>query len=160
MEEKQPKGTVSRKDFLRTAGSTALFATLGIGFFGCSSKVTGNEPEEMEEPGEAIQVEGNTITIDLEQSEVAGLRSAGGWLLINQANTLVVNVDGDIIRAFTSVCTHTQCSDSWDFNNNEFICNCHFSKFDTSGRVISGPATQDLEEYSVTRNDNIVTIVK
>lgn len=160
MDEKQQKGTFSRKDFLRTAGSTALFATLGIGFFGCSSKVTGNEPEQVEEPGEAIQVDGNTITIDLEQPEVAGLRSAGGWLLINQANTLVVNVDGDVIRAFTSVCTHAQCSDSWDFNSNEFICNCHFSTFDTSGRVTSGPATQDLEEYSVSRDVNIVTIVK
>ncbi|MBD3617032.1 MAG: Rieske (2Fe-2S) protein [Gracilimonas sp.] len=160
MNDNSHNKSVSRKDFLRTAGSTALFATLGIGFFGCSSKVTGNEPDEAKEPGEAIQVEGNSITINLEQPEVAGLRSAGGWLLINQANTLVVNVDGDVIRAFTSVCTHAQCSDSWDFNNNEFICNCHLSKFDTSGRVTKGPATQDLEEYSVTRDVNIVTIVK
>ena len=49
--DKEYKNLVSRKDFLRRAGSTALFATLGIGFLGCSS------PTGSDENGEVVEEE-------------------------------------------------------------------------------------------------------
>lgn len=147
---------VTRKDFLRTAGSTALFVMLGIGFTGCKNVTDSSDPI----PGESVKIEGDTITIDLGIESVAGLRSQGGWLLVAQANTLVVNVDGQNIRAFTSVCTHAGCATSWDFRNSEFICGCHSSRFNTSGRVTRGPAVTDLAEFQVNRNGNMVIITK
>ena len=61
---------VTRKDFLRTAGSTALFAALGIGFFGCSTSTdsmngNGDMPPTNGDDGITITDGGNTITVDL-----------------------------------------------------------------------------------------------
>jgi len=164
------KKSVTRKDFLRTAGSTALFTALGIGFYGCSSTSTGglDDLDENEDPpangsdADAITISdnGNTITIDLLNSSVSDLNEQGGWVLIRDANTLVVNVGGETIRSFTSVCTHTGCSTNWAFSNSLFECTCHGSRFNTSGEVTRGPASRDLEEFSVTREDNLITIKK
>lgn len=54
-----------------------------------------------------ISNNGNKIEINLGDNSVSGLRSEGGWMLIRNANTLVVNVGDSVIRAFTSVCTHS-----------------------------------------------------
>lgn len=157
----------SRKQFLKTAGSTALFATLGIGLFGCSSSTDAMDGTEVTPPsgngdGEPIIIsgDGNTITLDLGVESLAGLNDEGGWMLIREATTLVVNVDGNTIRAFTSVCTHAGCSTNWQFSSNRFECTCHGSRFNTSGSVVRGPATRDLDEFSVSRENDIVTINK
>ncbi len=158
----------SRKQFLKTAGSTALFATLGIGLYGCGSStdaMNGSEvipPDSGNDGDDAITISenGNTITLNLGADSLSGLNDEGGWMLIRDATTLVVNVDGNTIRAFTSVCTHQGCSTNWQFSSNRFECTCHGSRFDTSGTVLRGPATRDLEEYSVNRDDDIVTINK
>lgn len=156
---------VTRKDFLRTAGSTALFAALGIGFFGCSTSTdsmngNGDMPPTNGDDGITITDGGNTITVDLSASSVSSLNQEGGWLLIRDANTLAVNVDGQNIRAFTSVCTHQGCSTNWTFSDSLFECTCHGSRFNTSGQVARGPANRDLEEFSVSRDNDIVNITK
>lgn len=158
-----------RKRFLKTAGSTALFAFLGIGFYGCSSSTSANDDNIVNEPpdddsedesGITITNNGNTITIDLTINDASSLNSSGGWLLITAASTLVVNVDGSLLRAFTSVCTHQGCSTDWSFSDSLFICNCHDSRFNTGGEVVRGPASSDLEEFNISVEDDIVTITK
>lgn len=155
---------VTRKDFLRTAGSAALFASLGIVYPSCSSPTDsgpGNPPVTQPPPGSnAIVIDGNRITINLNHSSTQALRNAGSWMLITQASTLVVNVDGTIIRAFSSICTHEGCSTNWQFSNNVFECTCHGSRFNTSGAVVRGPATTNLPEYNVTRDGDTVVIQK
>lgn len=164
MESNNPE-LYTRKDFLRTAGSTVLFAALGISVASCSSVTdagdngTGGEIDPTD-PGSPITIDGNTITLDLGSDELANLREQGGWLLIGDANTLVVNVDGELIRAFTSVCTHAGCSTNWQFNGSRFTCTCHNSQFNTSGEVVQGPANRDLDEFSVEIDGNEVIITK
>lgn len=160
MNDDTPK-PYSRKDFLRTAGSTALFATLGISFMSCGSVTDSNTPQvDSSDPDSPITISGNTITIDLNSSSVSSLRNSGGWLLIREAETLVVNIDGSSYRAFTSVCTHSGCSTNWNFNGDLFTCTCHNSKFNTSGEVVQGPASRDLEEFSVEQNNDELIIKK
>lgn len=154
----------TRKDFLRTAGSTLLFASLGIGLSSCGNVTDagggGTNQVDTSDPDSPITIDGDTITLDLRSTQLERLKREGEWLLIGDANTLVVNVDGNTIRAFTSVCTHTGCSDSWNFNGELFTCTCHNSQFNTSGTVVQGPANRDLEEFRVDRDDEILTITK
>lgn len=154
----------TRKDFLRTAGSTLLFASLGISLSSCGnvtdSVSEGIDPVDPSDPDSPIKINGNTITLDLSSPQLEKIKMEGEWLLIADANTLVVNVDGNTIRAFTSVCTHTGCSTNWAFNGELFTCTCHNSKFNTSGTVVQGPANSDLEEFKVDRDDEILTITK
>jgi cytochrome b6-f complex iron-sulfur subunit len=172
--DKENNNLVSRKDFLKTAGSTALFATLGIGFVGCSSPTKSDDKGEVivdnptngnggngdEDSPILITNNGNTITIDLAADSVSKLNSSGGWLLIAEATTLLVNVDGETIRAFTSVCTHQGCSTDWRFSNSLFECTCHGSRYNTSGAVVRGPASRDLKEFSVSKDGNELVVNK
>jgi Rieske Fe-S protein len=155
---------VSRKDFLRTAGSVALFAALGISFSACSSP-TAPEADPTPNPNppsgsNGITVNGNTVTINLNTSNTERLKSTGGWLLITSAQVIAVNVGNNTIRAFSSVCTHQGCSTNWEFSSGVFECTCHGSRFNTSGQVVRGPAELNLPEFSVNRNGDTVTITK
>jgi cytochrome b6-f complex iron-sulfur subunit len=146
----------SRKEFLRTACSGTLLAALGISMASCD--VTSEEGPEI--PSEAITIEGNRIILNLDFAVVDVLKEEGRWLFIEEALTLVVNVDGELIRAFTSVCTHQGCATDWSFIGGNARCNCHLSQFNSSGQPVSGVATLPLPEFQVARNGNIVTITK
>lgn len=155
----------TRKDFLRTAGSVALFAYLGISFTACSSPTDSDSntpgPGPSPPPGSTgITINGNQVIVDLNNSSNERLRNSGGWLLITQAQVIAVNVDGTTIRAFSSVCTHEGCSTNWQFSGGIFECTCHGSRFNTSGQVVRGPALTNLPEYAVSRSGNTVTITK
>ncbi|MDX1592186.1 MAG: Rieske (2Fe-2S) protein [Balneolaceae bacterium] len=152
------KKEISRSDFLKTAGSTALFAFLGIAYTGCTNRVTDSAIDSVE--GDAVRIDGNQVIMNLDHPDLEDLNREGGWRLIAPAEVLVVNVGNNKIRAFTSVCTHAQCSTSWDFREGEFICGCHLSRFNTGGEVTRGPATTDLQEFDVLRNGQNVVIIK
>ncbi|MCH8495247.1 MAG: Rieske (2Fe-2S) protein [Balneolales bacterium] len=155
---------VSRRAFLKTAGSVALFAVMGISISSCGSdsgteNIIGPAPTDPPNNDSGFTISGNTIRIDLSKSDATSLSSSGAWGLIAAAQTLVVNVDGTF-RAFTSVCTHSGCDRDWSFTNQQFICNCHGSRFNNRGEVVQGPASRDLREFTVSRSGDIVTIQK
>jgi nitrite reductase/ring-hydroxylating ferredoxin subunit len=62
----------------------------------------------------------------------------------------VANVDG-IYYAFSDICTHVGCSLSeGPLTGTQIECPCHGSIFDvTNGKVIEGPANDDLKTYTV-----------
>lgn len=159
----------SRKSFLKTAGSTALFAAIGIPMTSCGSTMDSDGDPGGPGPGpgptappEGVTISGDTVTIDLSKEPVSHLANEGQWRLITQAGLLVVNVDGDTIRSFTNVCTHQGCTQNWSFTNSRFNCSCHGSQFNIAGEWLAGPEgnTGDLEEFDVSRSGNTVTITK
>lgn len=164
--ETDSKYLTSRRDFLKTAGSVALFAALGISLASCSSQsednsnIVGGGGGGGSSSANGIIIDGNTITLNLSHSSLQGLRTAGGWLLIVDAQTLTVNIDGTLIRAFTSICPHAQCDRNWSYSNNQFICSCHDSRFTNAGVRVSGPAPRNLTEFDVSRDGDTVVIIK
>lgn len=53
----------------------------------------------------------------------------------------------DRIRIFSSHCTHLGCILN-KVENEEIHCPCHGSAFTTDGRVVRGPAAENLKELS------------
>jgi Rieske Fe-S protein len=45
------------------------------------------------------------------------------------------------------ICTHEGCSTA--IQSNTFVCPCHGSQFDSSGRVTQSPANRNLPTYTV-----------
>ena len=162
MEEVKSKSgnlSTSRREFIERAGMTAVITTFGLSFFTACS-----DPEEPNAPNvppptasNGVTISGNTIRIDL--TSQTRLAAAGGWLLVLDAQTLVVNVGGTY-RALTSVCTHSACDRNWTFTNSKFICSCHGSEFDTSGNVLQGPANQPLRSFTTALNGTVLTVTK
>jgi cytochrome b6-f complex iron-sulfur subunit len=53
------------------------------------------------------------------------------------------------VCALYKVCTHLNCLLTWDDQANAFVCPCHGSQFDRSGRLITGPASRSLDQFPV-----------
>lgn len=100
---------------------------------------------------------GEGITIDLNDPTFESLNETESWVLHPTLNLILVNFEGTI-RAFTSVCTHQQCSRDWSFGTTIATCRCHTSQFDYEGRVVRGPAKEDLASFQVTQNDDAIII--
>jgi cytochrome b6-f complex iron-sulfur subunit len=167
---------VDRATFLRTAGSAALLAALGITLPGCSDSTpvspslgpgTGpiTPPATDDGGGTAgLSLSGSTLSVDLTVEGFTALQQSGQWALLvrrvgdRNLNLLLVNVDGARIRAFSSICPHAGCNTSWQYSASRFRCTCHDSIFENSGRRVSGPANRDLTEYPATRTGNTLAV--
>lgn len=168
----------SRRDFLKKAGSVALFAYMGIQFSSCvkdddkdavpntpsgntvNTDVVQDNGNNSGDTTPDISQNGNVISINLDSDTFSRLKNNGNWLLVTSIQTLIVNTGDDNIRAFTSVCTHSGCDRNWNYTNNNFVCTCHNSVFGNDGKRLSGPASRDLNEFAVSREENILKITK
>ena len=148
-----------RRKFLKSAGSTALFASLGSSFFlSCDDTEEVINPDENNTSENGFTADGDTYTIELNHPNFTILKSSGGWLLFNEGGMLLVNVGQDIIRAFSNSCPHQGCRTSWKYSNNNFTCTCHNAVFTNIGERVSGPAPSDLTSYTVVRDSDTITI--
>ena len=70
-------------------------------------------------------------------------------------------VDGpEEIRNYgmSAVCTHLGCVVPWNASENRFICPCHGSQYDETGKVVRGPAPLSLALAHVDVEDDKVSI--
>lgn len=149
----------NRRKFLKSAGSTALFTSLGSTFFiSCDDTEEVIDPDNNNTSENGFTVDGDTYTIELDHPNFSILKSSGGWLLFNEGGMLLVNVGQDIIRAFSNSCPHQGCRTSWKYSNNNFTCTCHNAVFTNIGERVSGPAPSDLTSYTVVRDNDIITV--
>jgi len=72
-----------------------------------------------------------------ERSLVQGLKG--------DAHYLIVKSDGSLENyAINAVCTHLGCVVPWNRAQNKYMCPCHGSQYDPTGKVIRGPAPLSL----------------
>jgi len=67
---------------------------------------------------------------------------------------LVRGADG--VRLLDGTCTHAACAIAWDAGHKAFLCPCHLSRFDLTGRVLTPPATDPLPSVPVQEHDGRV----
>ena len=153
-----------RRKFLKTAGSTALFTSLGSTFLiGCSTteeiiNPNNNNNNNSNTTVDGFIVDGGNYTIELDHPNFSVLKSTGGWYRFDQGGMLLVNVGQNVIRAFSSSCPHAGCRTSWRYTNNNFNCTCHGAVFTNEGIVVSGPANSDLFSFNVSREENSIIV--
>lgn len=135
---------MKRRIFIEKSGKAAILASMGLSIVSCS------EDDPQPDLTEALEIDLNTSPFD-------ELTASGSWVLHPDQNIILVNVEGEI-RAFTSVCTHSQCTRNWVFGSTEATCTCHGSKFGQQGEVIQGPASRSLQQFEVDQDGNVITI--
>jgi cytochrome b6-f complex iron-sulfur subunit len=75
--------------------------------------------------------------------------------------TYLVITEGPKIAAYgiKPVCTHLGCTVVWKAEQNQFVCPCHGSKYDSQGKVVHGPAQRDLPLITVITKADQVRLV-
>jgi len=86
---------------------------------------------------------------DVEVKEASNLRPGASTIIQLQGKAAIVRRDASGFVAYSAVCTHLGCLVKWDGVRQEFLCPCHAAVFDSSGRVVSGPAPAPLPAYKV-----------
>ena len=81
---------------------------------------------------------------------VALVRSGAG-------NVLVARTSHDAFSALSATCTHQGCAIT-GHSGQTFVCPCHGAQFDSSGRVLSGPAPTALRQYATQFANGVLTI--
>ncbi|GJQ15196.1 hypothetical protein GpartN1_g6987.t1 [Galdieria partita] len=68
---------------------------------------------------------------------------------------LIVDEEGQLASyGLNAVCTHLGCVVPWNAGQNKFICPCHGSQYDRTGKVVRGPAPLSLALAHVDEDDD------
>ena len=103
-----------------------------------------------------------TIAIDITRPENKALAAVGGTIAIkgnelDSSGMLIERTGDNTVAAFSRTCTHRGCTLP-NFSNGISSCPCHGSQFNTSGKVVKGPASRPLKRYNASITGNIITI--
>lgn len=136
---------LSRRHFVQITGSIFIASmgasTLAALLQGCQKYESPTQPPTQPPSG-------SKFTIRL--SEHPELAQVGGFKTfnINSTPVIVFRTGQTTFKALSMICTHQGCTTNWVNSVQQFQCPCHGSKFDKDGRVIQGPATQNLRTYT------------
>jgi cytochrome b6-f complex iron-sulfur subunit len=146
----------TRRSFCAHAVTLVVVSGAGMVLEGCSGGPTGptNAPSLPTVNGTQT-VSGITVTID-SSSPLASIASAA-LVQTSVGDLLVAHTGQNIYSAMTATCTHQACTIT-GFQNQNFVCPCHGSTFDLSGRVLMGPATASLQQYATQFSNGVLTI--
>ena len=157
---------MKRRDFLNFVGLSLMATSLPVAIAACSPDQPTAEPSGPE--GDANSVDATTAEVDdsVREDGFAALGTvnelnADGFLAKKGfiAGPVIVIPDPanpDSIVAFDAMCTHNGCGVEWA--ETEFACPCHGSKYDVSGAVTNGPATESLGTYEAKTEGDLVLI--
>ena len=152
---------VDRRAFVGTTAAyfvaAALAAACSGGTTAPSSGPTTTPPTGGGNTGAAqagVTISGSSVSIN---TTLAGIATAGQFVILTTADAIVINTGTGFV-ALSKTCTHSSCGLA-RFNNSTSLleCDCHGSRFRTSGQVATGPATAPLRSYPVTANGGVIT---
>lgn len=100
---------------------------------------------------------GNQLTVTI--ADGSALASTGGMALVQAGASafLVTRTGASTFTALTATCTHEACTIT-NGSPGAFECPCHGSRFDSTGRVINGPAVTALRSFATVFVGTTLTI--
>jgi cytochrome b6-f complex iron-sulfur subunit len=137
-----------RKFFRNFAVGGSLLLTAPVLFNSCSDDSTEDDNNNNNNTG--------GITVDLNEAAYAALKTVGGFAY--KGDIIIIRSTDTAYIALSKVCTHSQCTVTYNSSSKDIPCPCHGSKFNTEGAVLNGPAASPLKKYDVKLNGNILTI--
>jgi len=133
-----------RKFFRNFAVGGSLLLTAPVLFNSCS-----DDSDDEKTPA-------GGITVDLTDPTFAALKTVGGFAY--KGDIIIIRSTDTVYLALSKVCTHSNCTVTYNPSSKDIPCPCHGSKFSTEGAVLSPPANSPLKKYNVKQDGNILTI--
>jgi Rieske Fe-S protein len=143
----------SRRTFCVTACHAATAAAIGTVLQSCGGG--GGNPTGPGGGGGGVApqltqingtVTGTGVTVIVDST--SPLSPVGGAALVRSpAGDILVSKTGtETFVALTAICTHEACTIT-GFRSSTYVCPCHGSTYNTSGAVLTGPATRALRMF-------------
>lgn len=132
---------MDRQEFFRLVGTSvgAIFLTRCLA--GCAGSGT---DEITPKPTPTQKVD---FTLRLDDKANDNLNVKGGYVVAN--SIIVAQTKAGNFVAVSAECTHAGTQLIFKSSDDQFYCPLHLSRFDTSGNVLVGPASQPLKQYKV-----------
>jgi cytochrome b6-f complex iron-sulfur subunit len=148
---------ISRRNFCVHACQTASCLALGSLIQACGGgggSAPSNVPQLQVVNG---SVSGSAVVVQIDSS--SPLATVGGAAMVRSSGGafLVARTGQETFSALTSTCTHQACTIT-GFDNTNFVCPCHGSRFTPSGKVLNGPASAPLRNFATQFSNNVLTI--
>jgi nitrite reductase/ring-hydroxylating ferredoxin subunit len=147
---------MQRREFCVNACQAISLATLASLLEGCGGSPTSPSAAPAL-PTINAAIVGSVLTLTIDSG--SPLANAGAAALVQASGRafLVARAGQDTFVALTAVCTHEGCTVT-GFQNQTYVCPCHGSTYNTSGAVLSGPATRALQQFPTRFANNVLTI--
>jgi cytochrome b6-f complex iron-sulfur subunit len=148
----------TRRQFCVHACQAASVAAVGSILNGCGDSNPAG-PSDGSTPQLATAsstVASNQVSLTVDSA--SPLASVGSAALVQNSlgAFLVAHTGQDSFTALTAICTHEQCTVT-GFDNQRYVCPCHGSQYDTSGRVVNGPAPTALRVFPTQFSNSVLT---
>ena len=154
----------NRRDFIRKAGLATVCVCTGLaGVNGCS--MIGGISRTPGIMSDAWELDGDSLIVDLDK--VDSLREPGGsgkLTVADRANgdetkIIIIHHKEEEYKAFADCCTHGCRELNYLYDKEQLECSSFGkSAFSLNGKVIKGPAEDDLKTYSLQKTDNKINI--
>jgi Rieske Fe-S protein len=96
-----------------------------------------------------VRVPTTSNALASDDARVRVVSTAGSYLVARMGPRMFVGL--------AATCSHEACGIT-DIENDAYICPCHGSRFDVSGRVLTGPAETSLYKVATSFSDDVLTI--
>ena len=153
-----PNEPVCRRKFCEGACRAVSGAALVTLFSGCGG---GDSPTSPSSRAVDLGISqgrfaGSTVSVDVAGSALANI---GGAVLVESvAGVFLVSRTADhSFVAVDAVCSHQSCTIT-GIDGTTYVCPCHGSRYDRNGRVMQGPATASLRQFSTSFASGVLTI--
>jgi Rieske Fe-S protein len=150
----------SRRDFCVTACQALSLGAIAATIQACGGSSnpndSGGNPLPLLSSLNATVVNG-AATLTVAGTALATTNGAAMVSTPNFGQVLVVRTDAASVSVMTATCTHQQCTIN-GFENGTFQCPCHGSRFNATGGVVRGPATQPLRRFNATITGDTLSI--
>jgi cytochrome b6-f complex iron-sulfur subunit len=132
----------SRRSFVTTIAGFGVLIGLGVAL--ASVKIPTSSPSPASSRTTASPSSAITNTGNMQVDSPVYFDYPSGY-----PNVLFKRSDGSL-AAYSLLCTHVCCEVTYEQSAHEFYCACHGSVFDSSGRVLRGPAGSNLPSITLT----------
>lgn len=148
----------SRREFCGQACRVAVAGVLGSALAACGGGGSPTGPSgapPLTTLSGTATASGVTVAIDT----ASPLATVGGAALVqsSRGSFLVARTGESAFSVVTATCTHQACTIN-GFSGNRYVCPCHGSNFDTSGRVLQGPAVSPLRVFPSSFTGGVLTV--
>ena len=123
-------------------------------------RATPNPPLEPEAAGRIEGAEDATAQPGILVASLDQLRPGSAQTASYKGLPVIVINESGKLRAVSGICTHENCEVEWRGELGIIQCPCHDGRFDTRGKVLSGPPPAPLLEFKTVIEGDRVYIVK